>query len=118
MTFMTQEQLEQVRQAHALQALWRELFPDIAEEAPYQSRLQKWLQLGGPDLCEYALRRTARKRWKAGREGKPLNAGQARAYCEHVIKNELEGRCGRFGLKELGDGWSVNAQEEQEAKQA
>jgi hypothetical protein len=92
MNFVTAEKLEQQRQVHDLQALWQELFPDLPkEESPYQSRLKKWLELAGLEICDYAIRRAARKRYAAQRDGRPMSAGQIRRYAELVVQHEVAG---------------------------
>jgi hypothetical protein len=90
-----------------LEALWREALPDF--EVPYRSRLRGWLEIGPFEVVQYAIQRTARKCWKANREGRPLNAGQARAYCEHVLENEM-------GQQQAGDGWAVVREEREETQ--
>jgi hypothetical protein len=57
---------------------------------PYRSRIQSWVELAPLSLCDCAIRRASRKRWKAAREDRPLTEGQTRAYCENVIKNEVQ----------------------------
>jgi hypothetical protein len=88
-----------------LEGLWRQVLPDF--DPPCRSRLRGWLEIGPPATVEYAIRRACRNCWKAAREGRPLNAGKARAYCENVLKNEVE-------QKQAADGWSA-VKEEREA---
>lgn len=85
-----------------LEALWLEVLPGL--ETPFRSRLRSWLRIGTLSAVEYSIQRASRKCWKATREGRPLNAGQARAYAENVLRNEMEPR-------QAGDGqagWSVS----------
>jgi hypothetical protein len=103
MSYMTPEQLDQIRQVHSLQALWAELFQDLPrEEYPYQSRLQKWLALGGLEICDYAIRRAARKRYAAKRDGRPMSAGQIRRYAELVVQHEVAGDREQWGTEQGG----------------
>jgi hypothetical protein len=75
---------------NGLEALWIEAIPEY--ETPYRSRLRSWLKVAPPTTVEYGIRRASRKRWKAALEGRPMSAGQTRAYCEHVILNEVAAR--------------------------
>jgi hypothetical protein len=80
-----------------LEALWREVLPSL--EVPFRSRLRSWLRIGTLSAVQYSIHRTARKCWKAGREGRPMNSGMARAYCEHVLEHEME-------MQQAGAGWA------------
>lgn len=88
-----------------LEELWRQVLPDL--ETPFRSRLRSWLEIGPFETIEYAIQRTCRKAWMAARQGNAMNAGQCRAYCENVLKNEVE----RQQAAEGQDGWSVSHEE-------
>lgn len=103
---MKRTSIEMEEMVNALEGLWREVLPSL--EVPFRSRLRGWLEIGTLPTVEYAIRRTARKCWRAGREGRPMNSGQCRAYCQHVLEHEME-------MQQAGDGWSV-VKEEQEAR--
>jgi hypothetical protein len=98
--------VEMEQQVSSLESLWGEVLPDF--EAPFRSRFRSWLQIGPLERVEYAINRTARKAWKAGREGRPMNSGQARSYCQHVLENEA-------GIQREGEGWHV-VREERESR--
>jgi hypothetical protein len=110
----TGKQMDCLWVIQALKAYCAKLSPEEKKQiaVPYRSRIQSWLELAPLSLCDYAIRRASRKCWKAPRKGRPLNARQARAYAENVLRNEME-------QQKAGDGqagWSVSGKEEQEAR--